>query len=457
MSAWKACDIRGPYPAEVNASLIRSAANAIASGLESGSRVLIAGDFRLSTPELRQAAIDGATQAGAHVIDAGQVPTPVAYFAHRVYGTDAVLIVTASHNPADHNGLKFATRELPPSPEEMLALRLRPWASATPVGIVERRDPVPDYVDWITRRWSHLQDGRRLRVVLDAGNGAWSAIGPRVFRQLGFDAHPLFCIPDGRFPNRSPDCSRPEGVAPARQAVIRAGADFAVVWDGDGDRVAFVDGSGESVTADEIALLLIRKQLRGLKDQAVIYDLKLSDAVRRYVESLGNRGVIERSGHTFLKRRMIVENALFGCEASGHYFYRELLGGDDGLFSALLLAEIVQESGPLHELRKSLPSIYITRDIRIPLRGVPVTDILDRIRSLFEPEDEQKLDGVRIHTKDGFVLARPSVTEPVISVRIEGFNRAALSRLVKTCIKAFPSDPHCFAESEIQEVRGDAE
>jgi phosphomannomutase / phosphoglucomutase len=450
MSAWKACDIRGPYPGEVNADLIRSAANAVAAGLKPGSRVLTAGDFRVSTPELRQAVIEGVTQAGADVIDAGQIPTPVAYFAHGLYGSDAVLIVTASHNPASHNGLKILTNDLPPSPEDLMSLRMRPWTSASVVGTLEQRDPVPAYLDWIIQRWKHLETGTRLRVVLDAGNGAWYAIAPTVFRRLGFYVHPLFCSPDGRFPNRIPDCSRPEGVAPASEAVVRMGCDFAAVWDGDGDRVAFVDEMGAPVSSDEIALLLIRKQLENVRDQTVIYDLKMSDAVRRCIENLGNHGVIERSGHTFLKRRMILEDGIFGCEASGHYFYRELRGGDDGLFTALLLASIVQESGPLHALRKSLPSIFITRDIRIPLRGVPVSEILNRVRSQFEPEEELTLDGVRIHTKDGYVLARPSVTEPVISVRIEGFNRAALSRLVKKCTKAFPADTECFAESEIR-------
>ena len=448
MSAWKACDIRGVYPDEVTPELFEIVGGRITAFLPPKPRVLLAGDFRLSTPALKAALARGLTAAGARVLDAGQVPTPVAYFAHRYWGTDAVLIVTASHNPANHNGLKLMLGHLPPSEEDLQKLQAISKEPPPPGerGRLDQIQPLPPYVDWITERWRHLRAGRPARVVLDAGNGAWADLAPKVFTKLGNEVHPLFCEIDGGFPNRLPDCARPSNLTELSRRTKEAGADLGIAWDGDGDRVAFADSSGEVATADEISLLLARNQLSKRPNEKVVCDIKLSDLVRRTVTEMGGIPLMERSGHTFLKRRMIQEHCLLGCEVSGHYFFRELNGGDDGLFTALLVTDLVMKQAPLAELRRSIPPMFLTPDIRLAAAGLDFQQITERLRKALSPLEEHTIDGLRLRNRDGFVLLRRSVTEPSLTFRIEGFDETALAHLIECCTRAFPELERAMAE-----------
>jgi phosphomannomutase/phosphoglucomutase len=432
MSAWKACDLRGPAPSEVSPELFRRIGRAVAAALPPAARVLVAGDFRLSTPELKRALVAGL--GGLEVLDAGQIPTPVAYFAHKRFRTDGVLIVTASHNPPDHNGLKLMLGALPPLPEDFERLRrLAEEAGSGPEGSSRPVDPVPAYRQWMEERW---RGGPALRVVLDAGNGAWSRLGPEVFSSLGFDVAPLFCEIDGRFPNRAPDPARAENLSALCAEVKRSGAALGIAWDGDGDRVAFADETGRVVRADEMAVLLARRLLQ--PGDKMVYDIKLSDVVRRAAAGMGAVPLMERSGHSFIKRRMIEENGALGCEISGHYFYRELGGGDDGLFTALLVSRMVSEWGPLGELRKSVPPIFATPDLRIPAAEISYTELTARLRRLFPAARVSSLDGLRLETGQGFVLARQSVTEAAVTLRLEGFSRKDFEALRAQCLDALP-------------------
>ena len=440
MSAWKACDIRGEYPGEVCAELFHEIGGHIG---ESAGRANapwwreISGTARRET---KQALIDGAVKAGARVIDAGQIPTPVAYFAYRRLGVAAVLIVTASHDPAGDNGLKFMLGRMPPTEEEIVALResLRTPFEVSGNGSVERLDPVPEYLQWLRERWARLAQPPPLRVVLDAGNGVWSKLAPEIYWQLGFRVHPLFCRIDARFPSRPPDCARPANLSALSDCVCRVGADLGIAWDGDGDRVAFVNAHGRVVSSDTVSLLLTRALVPAGSGERVVCDIKLSDCVRRAVLAVGGVPLTERSGHTFLKRRMIQENCLLGCEVSGHYFYRELGGADDAMFSSLLMADLIRRKGPLHLLEAALPKLFVTPDLRVPEERVPYEVIVERLREALRPAQETDLDGVRLENGDGFVLTRKSVTEPVVTLRLEGLDEASFERLLRRCSEALP-------------------
>ena len=440
MSAWKACDIRGKYPSEVSPQLLEHIGRRIASELPQRARVLVAGDFRLSTPELKLALTAGVISGGARVLDAGQVPTPVAYFGHRRWRTDAILIVTASHNPPDHNGLKFMVGALPPTESDLRSLRasLVQYPRSRSAGTVETLDLAPEYEAWIVRRWLDPAAESNLRVVLDAGSGAWSDLAPALFEKLGFTVIRLFCKFDGRFPYRPPDCARPANLQVLSHTVQEQKADLGVAWDGDGDRVAFVSGDGKAVSTDQVSSLFARHLLAPLSGERVVYDIKLSDVLRRTIVQLGSIPMIERSGHTFLKRRMIEERCILGCEASGHYFFRELEGGDDGLFAALMMAEIVGRQGSLQSLVAALPPMFISPEMRVPESRLPYGEIVVRLRNAFGPAIELAVDGLRLETSSGFVLARKSVTEPVITLRWEGFDQAGLGRLMGQCLRALP-------------------
>lgn len=438
---WKACDIRGVFPTEVSPDLFRRLGAGIGSTLPMGARVIVAGDHRGSTPQLRDILIESLQGAGSRVLDAGRIPTPIAYFAHRKWNTDAVTMVTASHNPAAYNGLKLMLGELPPTPQDFEQLRRRVERGdfRQHQGGLETIDPVPAYTAHALERWNHLRHPGGKTVVLDAGNGAWSDLAPQLFVSLGFHVVPLFCKIDGTFPSRPPDSARPNNLAELRKEVVRTRAQLGVAWDGDGDRVAFVDDSGSVLTADETSALMIRALLPRERGGKVIHDIKMSDMVRQAVTECGGVPIMERSGHAFIKRSIIAHNALFGCEVSGHYFFRELGGGDDGMFAALFMAELLQRQGlSLAQLRGTLAPCFVTPDLRIPLQVVSFAEVVRRFRKSFPDSREITIDGVRSETRDGFILARESVTEPVVTIRLEGRDQDSLNHLVETCLKALP-------------------
>jgi len=440
MNPWKACDIRGLFPEEISPELFRRIGRGVASGMPAGAKILIAGDFRASTPILKSALMEGLIGSGSHVLDAGQIPTPVAYFAHQHFETDAVLIVTASHNPPTHNGLKLMVGDLPPVPDDFAQLRsgVGKGAFRSSQGSSEELDPVPASRQWIIARWRNLAHADPPKVVLDAGNGAWSELAPRIFEELGIQFHRLYCDLDGTYPNRSPDCARPAALEALKSEVMKTHSMLGIAWDGDGDRVAFVDETGSFVTSDEVSSLLIRRLLANQAGARVVFDIKLSSLVRRTVLGCGGVPVMERSGHAFIKRKMIEEECLFGCEASGHYFYQELRGGDDGLFSALLMTELVAKAGSLRELRNSLAPFFVTPDLRLPSSALPYSEFVRRLRQLFRGARETTIDGLRIETPEGSLLVRESVTEPVVTMRLEGSSAEALHKLLAACHSTFP-------------------
>lgn len=440
MNPWKACDIRGIYPTEVSPVLLRRVGASVGSMFPPGSRFLIAGDFRESTPQLKEALAEGLISSGARILDAGQIPTPIAYFAHKRWKTDAVMIVTASHNPANYNGLKLMLGDLPPTPEDFKRIQ-QSTEEAAPrhaVGNLEKIDPVPCYHEWILERWQKAGALKGRKVVIDAGNGAWSKLAPAIFRSLGFDIDTLFCEINGKFPERSPDCARAASLAALRQEVKRTDAILGIAWDGDGDRVAFVDEAAEVVSTDEVSALLIQKLVPEEPGSRVVYDIKLSDTIRRLIIECGGIPIMEKSGHTFIKRRMILENGLLGCEVSGHYFFRELGGGDDGLFTAILMANLLEPGASLNYLRTTLPPIYATPDLRLPAQVLSYEAVAGRLRQHFTSAKELTIDGLRLETAEGFILTRQSVTEPVVTMRIEGVNKGSLDNLVKRSMKVFP-------------------
>lgn len=437
MSAWKACDLRGRYPSEVNGELFFAIGRSAARLLAGGDTVVVAGDFRLTTPELKGRLIEGLQTARIRILDAGSIPTPAAYFAHRTLGSAALFIVTASHNPAGFNGLKLMVGAEPPDGTLFQALRHGLDSSPVPaLGRLERYDVIPAYRGWIEERWRGPLANFRAPVVLDIGHGAMAGVAEAVFQALGIPTGTLYAEADGRFPGRPPDPSRASSLAALSSRVRQSGAVLGIGWDGDGDRVAAVDGNGAYVSSDHLSILLARKMLADSTGERVVYDVKLSDRVRRAIEELGGVPVVERSGHSFIKRQMRQLDAIFGCEASGHYFYRELAGGDDGLFTALMILEMVLESGPLAALVERLPPVHATPDLRIPASALEFDEIIRRLRPALEVLSEETIDGIRFRTAEGTVLARPSVTEPATSLRIEGTSQAGLAHLTGCAMAA---------------------
>jgi len=424
VSVFKACDIRGSYPSELDEAFYADLGGAIGTLLRERTprpSVLVGGDVRLSTPTLRAALIQALAATGCRVADLGIVPTPVVYFAARRRHPDGLAIVTASHNPPDHNGLKLCLGPRPITLAEMERVEqtARAGLFTSGRGSVEPVDITDTYVDGLC---ADAQPGRGLKLVLDCGNGTSSDLAPRVLRQLGYDVVELFCTPDGTFPNRSPNPSVPENLAALRHAVVDTGAALGLALDGDGDRLAIVDDTGRSLTGDQAIVLLAQHTLGRHGDgEQVVCDIKCSRSVLEAIEARGATPRLERSGHAFIKARMIDDDALFGGELSGHFFYRQLDGGDDALYSALRVAELAQRGEPISQIVDEMPRYAITPDIRVPYPAGDGPQRLDEIAAAADG-DLVRLDGVRIAYPDGWGLARVSVTEPLLTFRFEAYH-----------------------------------
>lgn len=438
---FKPCDIRGVYPVEFDEDAAWRIARAFGT-LINGVDVVVGGDVRLSTPGLKRALIRGLVEAGCTVHDVGFVPTPVFYYARRQLGINPGIMITASHNPPDYNGLKLIMGKLPITEQELEAIKDRAFSGefVEGNGSVVHHEMVSGYEDWIVGQTEkYLRDAVRMpKVVLDCGNGSYSEIAPRVFRRLGVPFISLYCECDGRFPNRDPNSAVAANLTKLAETVRATQSDLGIAFDGDGDRVSFVDETGSFLSPDK-AIAIIMSNLREplqLGDKVVL-DIKCSSAVLEVAGKLGAVPLLERSGHTYIKTRMIQECARFGGEVSGHFFYRELEGGDDGLYSAVLMTGIVAVNGSLSRLASAVPSYAITPDIRLKVHG-DASAFLETIARAFPSERVSRSDGVRVQFDDGWALARASVTEPAITLRFEGRNDEALRRIMSEFLAPVP-------------------
>jgi phosphomannomutase / phosphoglucomutase len=435
MSVYKACDIRGPS-AELSPELYRSWGGILGSRLERGSVFPVGGDVRLTSPVFREAFIEGLVSVGLRAIDLGTLPTPMVYFARRHFQAPGCSMITASHNPPDINGLKWMVGNLPPDEKEVQSLRIGFEAGEVGKGrdggIREKVDIAPAYREWLCERWS---DGRRKgKIVVDPGNGCWSKRAGEylgeVFPEMEFTA--IHDREDGLFRDRNPDSSRPEHLSRLIEEVVHREADLGIAFDGDGDRVALVDGEGQVLTAEETAWILVQSFGEEWQGRTFVYDIKCSERIPQTVRDLGGKGEAQRSGHAFIRTSMIEVNGLLGAEISGHYFYGELGGGDDGLFTACRVLRYLEEQGKsLAEMRRSCPSFFTTPDLRLKFAAGEQEEIIARIRQQFGNYPQSSLDGVKVIFSDGWALVRQSVTAPELTFRFEGEDAESLDSLVR--------------------------
>jgi len=328
------CDIRGVYGSDITEDLARALGCAIGQ-LASRGRALIAGDHRVHTPSLKDALWRGLSSAGCRVLDCGQIPTPVYYFARRHKGIRTGVMVTASHNPPEYAGFKPILGDMPIRPDELKTIHGR-MGHAKPAamrGVLSRHNIAEPYRAFMREASSRLLPGGGggIRILVDCGNGSFGSLAPSLLRRLGFRVDSLFIRPNGMFPNRLSNVALEEARRPAAWATKRHGADFGVAYDGDGDRIAFIDNHGRSVPNDVAIALLCEEALAHKPGAPVVYDIKCSRIVPEAIERAGGVPVVQKSGHTFMKRTMIERRAVFGGELSGHLFSPELHGGDDAL------------------------------------------------------------------------------------------------------------------------------
>jgi len=296
---------------------------------------------------------------------------------------------------------------------------------------------LPIIEDYITNT-AVLAEFSTLRVVVDAGNGATAEIAPALFRRLGYEVVELYCTPDGNFPNRSPNPALAENLQGLGEKVRESNAHLGVAFDGDGDRVAFVDENGRAVDNDDIIVLLARYYLEK-EPGAIVYDAKCSMVAPEEILKAGGKPVMARAGHTFSKAAFLQEKALFAGEISGHFFFREL-GYDDGMFSGLKICEFVAHHGSLAKLVDGIPKYILTPDIRISYKGRDKEEILDAAAEKLAQYHPNRIDGVRIDFADGWGMIRSSVTEPLFTLRFEAKSEKRLREIIELLLSALPAN-----------------
>ncbi|MGZ6727829.1 MAG: phosphomannomutase/phosphoglucomutase [Gaiellaceae bacterium] len=431
---FKAYDVRGVYPSELDEEGAQAVGRAFVEVFEP-KRIAVGHDMRLSSPAMTEAAIRGASEAGADVLELGLIGTEMLYFAVGELGLDGGITVTASHNPKEYTGMKIVRAGALPVggdsglPEIRERAMSRGQSQGQSPGHVEPYDVWPQYVDRVLS-FIDREAIRPLRIVIDAANGMAGAMLPPVLERLPqVETVRCFFDPDGTFPNHEPNPLLPENRELIVARTLEEQADFGAAFDGDADRCFFVDDEGEFVPGDFVTALLAESVLEKEPGAKIIYDVRASWAVRDTIERAGGIPLVNRVGHAFIKHRMREEGAAFGGEVSGHYYFRDFSQADSGVVPFLLMLELVSKrQQKLSEiLRPFRERYFLTGEINLPVGDVG--EELRRLEERFGPEGEvSHLDGISIEAGDWHLNVRPSNTEPLLRLNLEARSRELMER-----------------------------
>jgi phosphomannomutase len=391
--------------------------------------------MRLSSPSMAAAAMRGAADAGADVVDLGMVGTEMVYFAVGELDLEGGIMVTASHNPKEYTGMKIVRRGALPvgGDSGLLDIRTRAMAledrsEGQSLGHVRRENIWPRWVDAVLS-FIDVDAVKPLRVVIDAANGMGGVMLPPVLERLPIDAVPYFFEPDGTFPNHEPNPLLPENREFIIEKLREEGADLGVAFDGDADRCFFVDDTGEFVPGDFVTALLAESILEKEPGAKILYDVRASWAVPQTIERAGGVPLVNRVGHAFFKLRMREEGAVFGGEVSGHYYFQNFSRADSGVIPFLLMLELISKRGQkLSELLAAYREHYfITGELNTPVDDVALK--LQELKERFGPEGKvSHLDGLSVEAEDWHMNVRPSNTEPLLRLNLEALSPDLMER-----------------------------
>ena len=431
---FKAYDIRGVTPHELNPAFAHGLGLAFGSKAKAAgeSTVAVGRDGRLSGPALASALIAGLLESGVNVIDVGMVTTPMLYFAASTLCKSGSQ-VTGSHNPKDYNGFKMVMGGRAIYGDDIQALRqaMQNGVSSAPVpGQLTQADVWPAY---LARIVSDVRIARPIKIVVDCGNGVAGATAPALFRAMGCEVIELFSEVDGHFPNHHPDPSKPENLRDVQRTLQETGAELGLAFDGDGDRLGIVTADGQTIYPDRQMVLFARDVLSRVPGGAIVFDVKCSQQLAPAIEAAGGVAHIYKTGHSLIKARMKELDSPLGGEMSGHIFFKERwFGFDDGTYAGARLLEIVTRSNDANAVLNALPTSFSTPEINVACaEGEPHTLVARMVaQAHFDaPAKLTTIDGLRVDWPDGFGLIRASNTTPVLVLRFEGQDPAALQRI----------------------------
>ena len=431
---FKAYDIRGIVGKTLTAPIVQAVGQALGTlAQERGRDTLVVGrDGRLSGPELAGALSTGIRASGANVVDIGMVTTPISYFAAHHLKTQCSVMVTGSHNPPDYNGLKMVIDGDTLAGDEIKALRTRIEAGELKRGAggLRSADVGPAYFDRVT---GDVRLARPMKIAVDCGNGVAGAFAPTLFRRLGCTVTELFCEVDGRFPNHHPDPSQPENLRDLIANLASSDNELGLAFDGDGDRLGVVAKDGRTIYADRQLMLFAADMLTRRPGATVIYDVKSTRNLKPWIEQHGGKPLLWKTGHSLIKAKMKETGAELAGEMSGHTFFKERwYGFDDGMYAGARLLEILSRDADSSAALHAIPDSLSTPELNIACADASPHALIDKLAATATfpgAVDVIRIDGLRVEYPDGFGLARASNTTPVIVLRFEADNAAALARI----------------------------
>lgn len=440
---FKAYDVRGTYPEQVNGEIAYKIGAALATFLK--PRTMAVGrDMRLSSDELFEGLTRGLEESGVDVVDLGLVSTDGLYFAVGKYGYDGGVMITASHNPKEYNGFKICKKEAIPlsGSDGLHQMRISIeqdtfFHKAPDHGVTVRKDISDAYTEHCLS-FVDLSKIKPFKIVIDAGNGMAGVTLPPVLEKLALDVTPLFFEPDGTFPNHPASPIELENLVDLQKKMAEIKADFGVAFDGDADRMFLLDRHGHQLGGDMVTAMVAKSLLEKNPGETILYNLICSKAVPKLVESMGGTAIRTRVGHALIKPLMKKHNAVFGGEHSGHFYFRDNWFADSGLIALLVCLELISDDGrPLDELINKI-NPYV-RSGEINSRVDDVTAKIEEVAQVYTDSEQDRLDGLTVSLDDSWFNLRPSNTEPLLRLNIEADNEQVLSRRKEELLKIIRS------------------
>lgn len=428
-SVFHAYDIRGKYKEELTEDLAYKIGFFTVKSLNFKT-VVVGQDKRTHSESLFKSLVSGIIDAGADVIDIGLCTTPMFYFASNKIDSDGGVMVTASHNPKEYNGFKIVREKGYPvsfdTGLDKIKEKIDDPIIKNRIGKITKKSIINEYIDFLVSAGKC----KKFKVAVDTGNGMSGLTDTEILRKLGCEVYPMYEEIDMTFPNHVANPLIKENVLSLVNTVKSQKFDLGIAFDGDGDRVMFVDSSGKIVSSDIVGAVIARHYLKQNKHSLILYDLRSSKIVPKTIEEFGGRGLMTRVGHSYIKETMRKKNALFASELSGHYYYKDFFYCDSGIYTAVLMLNILTEEGKtLAEITGSFDKYFKTEEINFS-----VTDkekVLQRVKDAFSSYRQLDIDGLSVYGEDFWFNVRMSNTEPLLRLNLEADTKKRMIELKK--------------------------
>jgi len=431
-SIFREYDIRGTYPDQISEEVVKKIAVAISLKCqqEQVAEICIGRDGRLSGKSLLNSLSEGLSEHGVNVTDLGLVTTPLLYYAAKKSKSKSGAMITGSHNPKNYNGIKLVINDKPVSGKEIFNLIQHKKDISSSPGKIISKDIKEDYILEVTKNIKINKD-KKIKLVIDCGNGAAGCIAPELYKNIGCDVIELYSEVDGNFPNHHPDPGKTENLKDLIQEVEKSNADLGLAFDGDGDRVGLVTNTGEIIFPDKI-LMMFSQDILSSEKGSIIFDVKCSNALPKIIKDLGGNPIMSPTGHFHIKNGIKKHNPLLAGEMSGHIFFNDKwYGFDDGHYSGARIIELIwKRNESISEINEKLPKSFSTPELNIDVTDEVKFKIIEDFSSQCSLEGEKiTIDGLRINFDNGWGLLRASNTTPKLVLRFEGDSMDSLNKI----------------------------